>query len=269
MKKDLILKNITKEAIKEVLKNILNLNINDFEFLDFEFPKIEKRDADILIKADNKIIHIEFQTNNDKNMHIRMARYFLEIYSRYEFEIYQYVLFLGKKLSMKNKISTNSCNYSYEIIDLKTIPCDRFLNVNNPNALVLAILCDFKNQNSKKVIKEILHRLYHLSKNENDFRKYLLMLEELSTSRDLKSEIKEVEMGLQNLTWEDLPSYEIGLERGIQQGMQQGMQRGLKQGVLKGKVITLYELDFPIEEIAKKLNLSVEEVKKTLKDKDF
>ena len=262
MKKDLILKDITKEAIKEVLKNILNLDINDFEFLDFEFPKIEKRDADILIKADNKIIHIEFQTNNDKNMHIRMARYFLEIYLRYKLEIYQYVLFLGKKLSMKNKILTNSCNYSYEIIDLKTIPCDRFLNVNNPNALVLAILCDFKNQNSKEVIKTILHKLYHLSKNENDFRKYLLMLEELSTSRDLKSEIKEVEMGLQNLTWEDLPSYEIGLERGIKRGI----QKGLKQGILKGRVITLYELDFPIEEIAKRLNLNIEKVKNILKE---
>ncbi len=263
MKKDLILKDITKEAVKEVLKYILNIEVNDFEFLDFEFPKIEKRDVDILIKANEKIIHIEFQSRNDKNMHIRMARYFLEIYSRYPYDIFQYVLYIGKeKLSMKNRIKTHSCKFSYEIIDLKTIPCDRFLKINNPKALVLAILCDFRGHNPKEVIKEILHKLYLLSKNENEFRKYLLMLEELSTSRNLKQEVKEAEMGLQNLTWEDLPSYEIGLEKGLEKGLQEG----IKKGILKGKILMLKELGFSDKEISKKLNISQNKIEEILKE---
>ncbi len=275
MKKDLILKEITKEAVKEVLKYILNIELDDFEFLDFEFPKIEKRDADILIKANEKIIHIEFQSRNDKNMHIRMARYFLEIYSRYPYDIFQYVLYIGKeKLSMKNKIKTNSCEFSYEIIDLKTIPCDRFLKINNPEALVLAILCDFGEHNPKEVIKEILHKLYLLSKNENEFRKYLLMLEELSTSRNLKEEVKEAEMGLQNLTWEDLPSYEIGLEKGLEKGLEEGLEKGLKKGleegikkgVLKGKILMLKELGFSDKEISQKLNISQNKIEELLKE---
>ena len=265
MKKDLILKEITKDSIKDVLKYILNIEINDFEFLDFEFPKIEKRDADILIKANNKIIHIEFQTNNDKNMHIRMARYFLEIYSRYKMEIFQYVLFLGsKKITMKNQIQTNGCHFNYEIIDLKQIPCDRFLKINNPEALVLTILCDFKGNNPKKIIKEILHKLFNLSKNENDFRKYLLMLEELSTSRNLKHEIKEAEMGLQNLTWEDLPSYEIGLEKGIEKGLAEGIEQGIEKGKITGKILAYYELGLDIKTIANKINLTENEVKEII-----
>jgi len=278
MKKDLILKDITKEAVKDVLKYILNINIDDFEFLDFEFPKIEKRDADILIKANNKILHIEFQSKNDKNMHIRMARYYLEIYSRYNLEIYQYVLFLGKeKVSMKNKISTHSCNFSYEIIDLKSIPCERFLKIDNPEILVLTILCDFGENNPKKIIKEILHKLYILSKNENEFRKYLLMLEELSTSRNLKEEIKEAEMGLQNLTWEDLPSYEIGLEKGIekgiekgmqegiQKGLEKGLQEGIKRGLIEGEILAYYKLGLDIKTISQKMKLPEEEIKKIIK----
>ena len=269
MKKDLILKEITKEAVKDILKYILNIDIQEFEFLDFEFPKIEKREADILIKANNKILHIEFQSRNDKNMHIRMARYFLEIFSRYNLEIYQYVLFLGKeKITMKNKIKTNSCYFEYEIIDLKTIPCDRFLKIDNPKALVLAILCDFQENNPKEIIKEILHKLYKLSKNENEFRKYLLMLEELSTSRNLKEEVKEAEMGLQNLTWEDLPSYEIGLEKGMQKGLEQGLQQGLQQGLekgrIEGKILAYYELGIDTKTIAQKVKLTEEEVKEII-----
>jgi len=277
MKKDLILKDITKEAVKEVLKNILNIEVENFEFLDFEFPKIEKRDADILIKANDKIIHIEFQSKNDKNMHIRMARYFLEIFSRYNMDIYQYVLFIGsEKVTMKNKIKTKNCKFEYEIIDLKTIPCDRFLKINNPQSLVLAILCDFEDKNPKDVIKEILHKLYKLSKNENEFRKYLLMLEELSTSRNLTKEIKEIEVGLQNLTWEDLPSFEIGYEKGIEKGIKEGIEKGIKEGeiigkkkgIIIGKVLVLKELGYSNEDIAKKLNIPLKEVEKILKDKN-
>ncbi|NPA11448.1 MAG: hypothetical protein GXO62_04325 [Epsilonproteobacteria bacterium] len=267
MKKDLILKDITKEAVKEVLKNILNMNVDNFEFLDFEFPKIEKRDADILIKTKENIIHIEFQSKNDKNMHLRMARYFLEIYSRYNINIYQYVLFIGKeKVNMKSTILTNNCKFEYEIIDLKTIPCDRFLKIENPQSLVLAILCDFENKNPKDVIKEILHKLYKLSKNENEFRKYLLMLEELSTSRNLKEEVKEAEVGLQNLTWEDLPSFEIGFEKGIQQGEKRGEKIGEKKGITIGKVLVLKELGYSNKEISDKLKLPQSEIEKILKD---
>ncbi|MEO1927690.1 MAG: hypothetical protein ABGX26_03270 [Nautiliaceae bacterium] len=228
MKKDTILKNITKETIKDLLKYFIGLEIDDFEFLDIEFEKIEAKKTDVLVKSKDKIIHIEFQSSNDYNMPIRMARYFLEIYSRFkEYDIFQYVLYIGKQKSyMKNGIFTKSFNYEYTIIDTKTIPCDRFLKIDKPEALVLAILCDFEDKDPKEVIRNILLRLYHLSKDENDFKKYLLMLEELSTSRDLKEVVKEEEMGLQHLKWEDLPSYEIGMEKGFQKGIQKGIEEG-------------------------------------------
>ena len=253
MKKDIILKDITKETVKDILKYFIGLEVNDIEFLDIEFEKIESRKADVLVKASDKIIHIEFQSNNDYNMPVRMARYFLEIYSRFkEYEILQYVIFIGKsKNYMKDEIKTKYFNFKYNIIDVKTIPCDRFLKIDKPEALVLAILCDFGDKNPKEIIKNILLRLYHLTKNENDFKRYILMLEELSTSRDLKEAIKEEEMGLQHLTWEDLPSYEIGLEK----GMEKGMEKGIEKGMEKGKMLAM-------KEIANKLILAFKDEKK-------
>ena len=84
MKKDAILKNITREVVIDILKYILNIEAKSIEFLNIEFEKIEVKKADILVRADEKIIHIEFQSSNDSNMPLRMARYFLEIYSKYK-----------------------------------------------------------------------------------------------------------------------------------------------------------------------------------------
>ncbi len=266
MKKDIILKDITKEAVKDILKYLIKIEIDDFEFLDIEFEKIEVKKADILVKAKNKIIHIELQSSNDYSMVYRMARYYIEIASRYKkSEIYQYVIYIGKKKNyMKNELIKDNMKFKFDIIDMKKIPCEKFLKLETPEALVLSILCDFEDRDVAKTIKEILEKLIKVVKNENEFRKYILMLEELSTSRDLKTKIKEAEMGLQHLRWEDLPSWEIGMEYGMKAGIEKGMEKGIKKGLENGKIVALYEVGFGIEDIAKRYNKSIDEVKKVI-----
>ena len=260
MNKDLILKDITKEAIKDILKYILHIETENIEFLNIEFPKIEHKKADILVKANDKIIHLEFQTKNDKQMLYRQLRYFVEIQKIYqEYEIYQYVIYIGKeKLNMNNRLIKHNINYSYDIIDMKQLNCEEFLKIDTPEALVLAILCDFEDE--RKTIRKILSRLLEITKNENEFKKYILMLEELSTSRNLKDIIKEEEMGLQHLTWEDLPSYEIGLEKGIQKGIQKGMH----DGKIESAKVLIKTFNLPVEKVAQQLNIDIEILKKAL-----
>jgi hypothetical protein len=72
------------------------------------------------------------------------------------------------------------------------------------------------------------------------------MLEEISTLRNLKEVIKEVNMRLSDIRWEDLPSYEIGLEKGMQKGIQKGLEKG---------VISLYKYVKDIDLISKEFNL--------------
>ena len=173
MKKDTILKEITKEAIKDVLKYIIKLDsVEDIEFLNIEFPKIENKKADVLVKANDKIIHIEFQTKNDKEMLYRELRYYVEIQKNYkDFEIFQYVIYIGKeKLTMQNILKKHNIAYNYEIIDMKKLDCEEFFKINSPEAVVLSILCDFKDKNEREIIKRILSRLLQLTKNENEFK---------------------------------------------------------------------------------------------------
>ncbi len=225
MKKDTISKDILKIIIKDIAKYILHFDIQTIELLDMEFERVESRRADIVAKIDNDIIlHLEIQNDNNYQMHYRMLRYWLDINQiAPKYQIKQYVIYIGKKnLTMPNQINVSDLNYTYTLIDMKTIDCQNFLQQNTPDALVLAILCDFKQKDPREIVGYIIDQLLAHTKNDiQAFRKYMLMLEELSTNQDLKDIVKEQEM-LSTLRYEDLPSYEIGLEKGIEKGMEKG-----------------------------------------------
>jgi len=244
MKKDVISKEILKAIVEDIAKYILKISIDNIEFVDAEKLRVESRRADIVAIVNNSfVLHLEVQNNNDKTMPYRMLRYWLDIKKDIRLPVKQYVIYIGKeKLSMKSNLLEDNVNYYYNLIDMKNIDCDLFLKEDTPDALVLAILCDFKDKNPKDVISYIIERLkYHTKDNLQEFRKYLIMLEELSENRNLQELIKEQEM-LSEIKLEKLPSYEIGYERGEERGMQKGVQKGIQKGIQKAiKGIYVYE----------------------------
>ena len=237
MKKDTISKDILKTIIQDISLYILKLDVQKLELLDMEFERVESRRADIVAKINDVfLLHLEIQNDNDYTMQYRMLRYWVDIsLLKMKLPIKQYVIYIGKeKLYMKNEINTPNLNYTYNIIDMREIDCRYFLTQDNPDALILAILCDFKGKNPSDIIKFIIDKLVEYTKDDlQAFRKYMLMLEELSGNRDLKSLVKEQEM-LSDIKYEDLPSYEIGWEKGMEEGVQQGMQQGMEEGVQQG-----------------------------------
>jgi len=264
MKKDITTKETIKTITQDIAKYILELEVTEIEFVDKELQRIEKREADIvaLCKIDGKkaILHLEIQNNNDRTMHRRMLRYYTDIKQKFdELEVYQYVIYIGKaKLSMRDKIIEKSLNFSYNIIDMHTIDCQKFLDMNSPDALVLAILCDFKDKNELDILTFILQRLEKLTKdNAHQLGKYMLILDTLSTNRDLQNKLKEAEDMLRDVKIEDLPSYQLVLERGL--------SKGLSQGIIKTAITMIKEFNLSIEVVAKKLNISLDELKKHLK----
>ena len=99
MRKDVISKEILRHIAKDVATHILHIEIKeDMELIDKEFTRIEKRDADLLFKNGNEVVHIEIQNNNHKHMHLRMHRYYSDILFEYEnCSIAQYILYIGKE----------------------------------------------------------------------------------------------------------------------------------------------------------------------------
>ncbi len=94
------------------------------------------------------------------------------------------------------------------------IDCQKLIELDTPEALVLSILCDFGDKDELDLLIYIIKRLKELTNNDlHRFGKYMLMIETLSSSRDLESKVKEAEEMLRTVELEKLPSYEIGYEK--------------------------------------------------------
>jgi len=250
MKKDITTKETIKTITEDIAKYILELEVSDIEFVDKELQRVEKREADIValckIEGVESILHIEIQNDNDHTMPKRMLRYYTDIKFRFDtLPLYQYLIYIGKpKLSMKDKIVETNLNFRYNIIDMHTIDCNKFLKMDTPDALVLSILCDFKDRDELDILLYITRRLEELTKDdEHRLGKYMLILETLSTNRDLKDKLKEAEEMLREIKYEDLPSYEIGMERGIERGISQG----ISQGIIKTAITMIKEFNLSVE----------------------
>jgi len=267
LKKDITTKDVIETITKDIAKYILNLNISEkIEFIDKELKRIEKREADLvaICEIDNQksILHIEIQNNNDSNMIYRMLRYYTEIKQLHKnLPVYQYVIYIGKrKLSMKNSLKSDNINYSYNLLDLATIDCEKFIEMDTPDALVLAILCDFKGKNEKDVIKYIITRIRELTKDdEYKLSQYMLALETLSENRNLQDKIKEVEAMIREVKLENLPSFQLVAERGVQKGLEQGKKvivlNALKKGLDENLIQEISGFDLEtIHQLKKSLN---------------
>ena len=292
MKKfDITLKDALQGLERAFCKIFLNLDIVEAKPLNIELKKIEEKQADYIVKIKDKkdkesILHIEFQTSNHNQMHIRMLRYLTEIYRIYQLPIIQVVLYLSEeRLKMRDGIKFEILNtkidYKYQIIDSKELDCQLFLDAKESDMVVLSILCNLESVDKTKFVKKVLNRLYYLNRDdENSLKNYILKLETVSELRkNLKPIIKEQTMIADKIKIENFPTYEIGfdrgIEKGIKEGIQKGKQEGIKEGIQKGiqkaklenAYIMVKRYKLPIEKIAKDFEINEEELREYINRK--
>ena len=132
-------------------------------------------------------------------------------------DVHQYLLYIGKKaFAMASGIKTLQLDYQYSVIDMHKIDYQFFMQKNTADALVLAVLGDFKEVEAKSVIHEILARLITITKGDNKaLREYISMLEILASNRDINLDIQQ-EFEMLEVEIEKLPSFLIGEKRGEQ-----------------------------------------------------
>jgi len=264
-KYDIVTKEILKQIARDLSRYILKIPVSDdIELIEKEFTRVEKRDADLLFKSGNSVIHIEIQNQNHSNMHKRMLRYYSDILFEYEeFDIKQFIIYIGRdKCNMKSQINRDSINYKYGIIDMRDLSCKEFLESNEPALVSLSILCDFENEDSQVVVNTILKRLKTLCKDELEFRSHLKMVEILSSNRDLEDAVKKGEEMLK-VDIQKMPSYQIGLEKGVLKGIEKGIKKGIEKGKYEARVNIAKEAlkhGLDIEMVMKLTNLSKDEI---------
>ena len=266
--KDLISKQLLQRLLIGFGNRLFGLNIVEAELLSNEQARIESRRADLVARVreadgENYILHIEIQNDNQRDMPLRMLRYYSDIaLAHLDEKIVQYLLYIGKApLSMSDRVHGYNLRYCYKVLDMRNQDSEYFLNSNNPDALVLAILCDPKNLEPNALVAHIIKELRRLHGDKLDnLRDSLKMLDVLSGNRGLQDIVEEtINMYIDE---EKLGIYQAVKKKSEARGIAKGEARGIKKGETRGlnKMVLKLLAKLPPEQVAELSDMSLDEI---------
>lgn len=126
-------------------------------------------------------------------MAVRMLRYLADIHLAYPgYRVHQCLVYIGaERLTMASGLDSPQLRYHYDVVDMRTIDYRTLYASDQPDALVLAILGDFGDDDLQTVVIRLLEKLRRLTDpDEGRLRECLAMLEILADNRHLDVNIK-------------------------------------------------------------------------------
>jgi hypothetical protein len=160
--KDITSKQLLKRMAADLANLLLKLDIDpeSVELLETQYQRVEERRADLVVRdlrrgeTETGILHIEIQNSNDADMPLRMLRYYTDIrFQHRSGALHQYLIYIGKQaLNIPDNLHDTDLRYGYHILDMRTVDCSLLLAQDTPDALVMAILCDFKQRPVQEVV---------------------------------------------------------------------------------------------------------------------
>ena len=185
---------ILKENIESLfpfLAKRLGLDIGKTAELKDKLQVTLEREPDFLKRALHDdptldfIFHLELETKDEADMDARELLYNGILYHKYRLPVLQFVIYIGDvpPKNMTGKIKLKNLDFQYHLIDFKTFDYQEFVQSNQPEEVVMAILANFKGTSSDLVVDQILARLKELLGASLRLQKYLRQLEMLSKLR--------------------------------------------------------------------------------------
>ena len=240
---DRVLKENIEAIFSPLLEKLLHLSIKEtFEIKDKILTTIE-REPDFLKRIIDKegkefILQLEFQTKNDPEMVYRMAEYKAILQRKYHLPVRQLVIYLGStKPTMKTVLPEEEQIIGFELNNIHDFPTQVTLASDIPEEIILSILTDFKRADAGKVIEQVISKLRHATRSENELRRSIKQLLILSRLRNLEVRTKKKVSDMPityNIEKDGL--YREGIEKGIKSGAEKKQYRiisnALHQGIL-------------------------------------
>ncbi|MEO8127498.1 MAG: hypothetical protein ABJF23_03505 [Bryobacteraceae bacterium] len=112
------------------------------EVLNVELARVEERRADLVLSlADGPILHLEFQSTNDRDMPYREGIYCLLLGQKYRRRVRRVVLYVGQpRMRMKDYVQLGETRYSYSLLDIRELDARELMASGRPGDLALAML---------------------------------------------------------------------------------------------------------------------------------
>ncbi len=226
---DPILKEIFSEAIGTIYYLATGEKIGKkVKVISAEISLVKTFRPDILVEADGKIIQVEIQAQQDKNLPPRMFRYYYAVVEKYKKEPTQIVLFVGKGNPPPSEYKTPKLTLKYKVLDMKKIDPDVFIKSRKPGEVIVGVLAG-KFKDKPQIIKKVKKRIVEILKNEEKIIKYIDSISFLAGLFDIEIKVKPMPIQV------DIRKtflYKWGEKEGEKRGIEKGLKEGLKRAIL-------------------------------------
>ena len=202
-----------------------------------DFVRVMKRKS-----GERFILHIEFQTTDDREMIKRMQEYHALVQRKVYLPIRHIVIYLGKKKPiMQTQMEPSMIFSGFELEDLNTYEAEKLMASSVPEEIIMAVLANYSGESAETVVAKVLNRLKTLPLEGRKLKKYLKQLTVLSKLRNLDEEvIKQSEKMALTVDLKESYVYKKGIEKGIKQGVEK--EKSILARKLKERKMSLAEI---------------------------
>jgi predicted transposase/invertase (TIGR01784 family) len=248
---DKIFREVLKDIFPAVAQKVLGLPLGEYKPLPVDLQYTSEREADQVWEVDPKngnpfILHCEFQSSNDKQMLSRMLLYYGFLHYQRKLPIQQYVIYVGRdKVQMEHKLQADMLSYQYKLIDLRSFPYQTFLESEQSQEVLLAILADFGGEPAELISQKIIAKLEELSSGKLELSQRTLQLVRLAVLRNLGKTVY-------NTAKKMAITIDIKEDTLYQEGQEAGKEKAATNMLKKGMSIELISeiTELPVERVA-------------------
>lgn len=186
-----------------------------------------RADSLILLRAQNLILHLEFQTDPDPDIPLRMADYCLRLYRRYPAqEVRQIVIYLRKTQSERvyqTSFQRGSLSHRFEV--LRLWEQDPEVLSQYPGLLPLAVLADPENPEPR--LRQVARAIAEMEdpKLRQELKAATAVLAGLTWTPE------EISRVLGGLAVRESTIYQMWRAEALKEGREEGLKQGLEQGL--------------------------------------
>jgi hypothetical protein len=259
---DRIFKENIESLLLPLLKKLLGLNPQKMSPIDAKMQVTQEAEMDHI----RRVVHddpeqdyglqIEFHIS-DEDLRKRNLLHYALFHQITGLPLRQIMIYGGMLMYPnhihQNQLSLSGLELHFEVIVLKQIPKEQFLQSEIPEEVVLAILCDFGEDQPENVVRLILQQLQRILRKSNrikKFQKQLLIL----------SRLRKMELIVKNQVEAMTIHYDIETDGLFLQGIEKGIE--LEKQEFIHKLWLLQE--FSLEKIALLVDASKEHVNEVL-----
>ena len=250
---DPALKLLFQRSASTLLREIAGVSIE--RWLNVELPKVQNPRVDLLGEsADGRLIHFEFQKENDRRMEYRMAEYYLAIYRLLNRHPTQIVIYVGQEpMRMKERLETAAMSHQYQLVDIRTLNGRALLESPRVEDRILAILADVPDRS--EAAQRILAAIAQCEPEERTelVAQFLVIAGLRQLENTVLEEARKMAISAESLIREnkvlgpllakaEQEARQKGLQEGRQEGLQEGRQEGVREGRQEGELFLIRRL---------------------------